>query len=74
MALSLLKDKYNQIPSLQDLCINVIQSNLSRYNCLQGISQENVNKILQHCSPDELERVQKINEDVRPISILNLGL
>lgn len=63
----LLKDKHSQIPSLQDLCINVIQSNLNKNNCLVGFTDENVNKILQNCSPEELSKIQRLNKEVSDI-------
>lgn len=59
------KDKYSTISTLQDICIKHLQPDIHRVELnLTLLSQDNLLHLLSQVSPDDLIRIEDINQDV----------
>lgn len=55
---------YDHVPRLEDLCLNLLADNLDKITCLGDAPYYLVKPVLAKCTPAQLKRIEKYNEDM----------
>lgn len=55
---------YDHVPRLVDLCLNLLSDNVDRITCLGDAPYFLMKTVLAKCTPNQLRRIEKYNEDL----------